>query len=458
MTLRTKFALLVACCALMLLGSYYLFSVSTARQAIVGYNAQAGARLSAAFVDTKQVQSVVDQLSAQSTPQVLINSLSQQFNQSFFVITQEEKVIADNITSQGYQFSFAALNGSYQFSVGEPGTRPTIVQMTSPQISLAQHSLFYIPQLVVSQSKQQAQIEQRLRNQFLWALLGLSALAIILSWFTAGYFLRPLADVQQGLIALQSGQFDTRISAARNDEVGRLLQQFNQLATWLQGLHQQYRQMNDDLAHELRSPLNAVMSRLEALQDQLLSPTSDQFRVMHEELRVITKLVDDLRLLSLTESNNLQVTMKPVDLNDLAQQVCERYQYQANNSGVTLTLESTARVQVMADPQRAQQILVNLISNAITYGASGGKVVINLFRQGKYGCASVSDQGQGLTPQQQQQVFERFFRTDKSRGSKSVGLGLSISAQLAQLQNGHLTVASTPGQGATFTLSLLHVS
>ena len=448
MNLRTKFTVLVAFCTLVLLGIFYLFSLNTAERAILGFNTRSAVELSTSIIERADVLAVLDEQDRAAAPEELVAKLSHAFADQFFVVIEDNQLASENITNTRRALTLVETDVGYQFQIQQEGTQPAIVQVSRPLVELDHLKVFFVPKVVLSQHNQQRALQQRLSHEFMWALFGLSGVAIFLSWVGAGYFLRPLILAEEGFKHLKAGKLQTRLSIRRDDEVGKLVKGFNDLAIWLEGLHQQYRQMNNDLAHELRSPLNAVTSRLEALEDGMIKPDAGQFKQMREEISAITALVEDLRLLSLSESTQLSLTLREVKLKPLLEQLVATYQ---SNANISLQLEST-NTSAWADPERTRQILVNLIDNAIRYGSE--PIVISVDTQASYLLLSVSDAGKGISDGDKARIFDRFFRSDSTRADGGLGLGLAISRQLALLQGGELAVEDNEPAGTRFILKL----
>ncbi|MCO1337057.1 HAMP domain-containing protein [Microbulbifer sp. OS29] len=137
-------------------------------------------------------------------------------------------------------------------------------------IQNATYSLIWMPELLANHGKKQDRLKEQLNNDFTLTLIALSLVAICLSWVGAWYFLRPLKVLKTNFTQLEQGQLDTRMTIERHDEVGEIIHSFNHLATWLQDMNRQYKQMSSDLAHEIRTPLTGMQSRIEAMQDGIV--------------------------------------------------------------------------------------------------------------------------------------------------------------------------------------------
>ena len=234
-----------------------------------------------------------------------------------------------------------------------------------------------------------------------------------------------------------------------------ILSSFNRLAAWLQGLHQQYKQMNSDLSHELRTPLNAMQSRIEAMEDGIVPISKEQLALLSKELTSINQLIDDLSLLSLTESNQLKLQPEEVNLSELMDRLKTRYTLQAQRDEVTLISEIQENIVHYVDELRLRQILINLIDNAFKYGADGKKIQITLTRASSGIEIIIQDYGKGISLEQQRSIFERFYRVQTSRtDNNSLGLGLPICKQLSSLMDIALELKSDLNQGTKFKLTL----
>ena len=222
------------------------------------------------------------------------------------------------------------------------------------------------------------------------------------------------------------------------------------------------REFTADASHELRTPLSILLTSTDAIQRDkatALSPFSQQvLDDMREEIRKMAKLVSDLLTLARADGGAAILQKATFDLHQMAIQVLRALQPLAQDKALRLTLGSPDVLSVTADNERIRQLLFILLDNAIKYTPSGGSIRLTLAVDAQHGSIriTVSDTGIGIAPEEQQQIFERFYRSDKvrSREQGGTGLGLSIAAWIVSAHNGTFSVASTPGQGATFTVLL----
>ncbi len=463
MKIKTKFTLLVAVCTLLLLGVNYAISVYSANKAIIEFNQRSAVILSSAILEQEQVADFIAALPAPQTINTTSKALFAAYPEQAIVVVSDKQVVLDNVSTLGANLTMREVDSGFQFEVGRDGTFPSIVQIGGEQHSLVfenkNYLLFWFPKAVLSRNIQQNALSEDLNYSFLSSLVILSAIAIVLSWLGAGYFLRPLQTVSKGFATIKSGDLNARLAVERHDEVGELINGFNQLASWLQGLHQQYEQMNSDLSHELRTPLNALKSRLEAIEDGLLQPNVEQIQQMQEELAVVLRIVEDLNLLSLADEQVIKLHIEKVDVGLLATNLVEQYRERSTGTNVILSSEIEQGSFAQLDKARLRQVLVNLLDNAFKYGAGGGCISLKVKRVEGVVNIIVADNGVGLTMQQQELVFERFFRVQTSRTSfNNLGLGLPICKHLVELMGGEISLGSAPQQGCEFKVSFSEAS
>ncbi|UCH51419.1 MAG: sensor histidine kinase, partial [Chloroflexota bacterium] len=212
-----------------------------------------------------------------------------------------------------------------------------------------------------------------------------------------------------------------------------------------------------DVAHELRTPLSILQGNIEAIIDGVLPIESDNLNSLHQETMLLTRLVEDLRTLSLAEAGQLRFQPEAVDLKALLQQVIGQYQAQLVSKRTEVILESPEDLpQAWADPDRTAQVIRNLLNNAFNYTPEGGAITIRLASSPRGITVSVIDTGTGIPPEDLPYVFDRFYRVDRSRARSTggSGLGLAIVKQLVEVQGGRVWVESTSGKGSTFYFDL----
>ena len=291
------------------------------------------------------------------------------------------------------------------------------------------------------------------------ALLAASVIAIasaaIVSLAVAARIARPIGTMATAARRIAAGHYGERVTAAEPDELGELAESFNAMAASLESTERRRLQLVGDVAHELRTPLTTLDGYLEGLEDGVIKPTDETWQLLRSETRRLTRLVNDLADLWRAEERQLTLDAGSVDLGPLAAEAAERFAPVAGQRQVRLEVEGQARA--WADRDRVTQILSNYVSNAIRHAPPESAVVIRCAELDGKARLSVTDSGPGLTLEQLEAVFQRFYRLDpaRSRVEGGSGIGLAIVAALAGAMGGRAWAQSPgPGRGSTFSVEL----
>jgi signal transduction histidine kinase len=290
----------------------------------------------------------------------------------------------------------------------------------------------------------------------IWSLLIGTTTAGGLSYWVSQRIMQRLAEMEQITQKLAAGQLDARLPQSEIPELNRLSNSFNRMAASLEGVEQRRRELVGDLTHELRTPLTVVRGYLEELAYGELEPSPEIYQRLARETKRLECLVNDLQELSKAEAGYLSINLQPVNLRSLLESLVEKFADQILEEGPVLRLECPPQLPlVIADIDRTEQVLVNLLGNAIRYTAEGSITVRVWTEPGKLWIA-VIDTGIGIALEDLPHIFERFFRTDRSRtrNSGGTGIGLTISRRLVELQGGQISVESQVGKGSTFRFFL----
>jgi signal transduction histidine kinase len=300
-------------------------------------------------------------------------------------------------------------------------------------------------------------------NRSTWlSSLAAGGLALVLGIFLFRQTVGPVRSVTSAAQRIAAGELDQRVPVTSRDEIGQLAVAFNQMAESLAHDQQLRRNMNAGIAHELRTPLSVMQANLEAMLDGVLSPTPQELTLLHEKTLLLSRLVADLRLLSLAEAGQLKLEYRPVDLAALLKSEAAHMQVQAEQRHIHLETELQEPLPTLqADADRIRQVLSNLLGNALRYTDAGGRIVIRAFEPRQSNnvrevVVEVSDNGQGIAPEDLPYLFDHFYRADKSRSRASggSGIGLAIVKQLVEAHRGRVWVESKVGKGATFSFAL----
>lgn len=293
----------------------------------------------------------------------------------------------------------------------------------------------------------------------IWAIIFGASAAGGLSYLAAERITKPLTHLKDVTQKLAAGNLEERVAESSIPEFNQLGQSFNRMAHSLENVEKRRRELISDLTHELRTPLTVVGGYLEELADGSIPPSADLYQRLLRETRRLERLTSDLQELSKAEAGYLSINVQPVQLLPLLQGLVEKFQDQLLEEGPVLRLDAAPELPLaLADLDRTEQILVNLLGNAIRY-TEKGHIYLSAWQEkadpGKLWIA-ITDTGIGINAIDLPYVFERFWRADKSRyrGSGGTGLGLAITRRLVELQGGEIVVDSTPGQGSQFRFYL----
>ena len=293
------------------------------------------------------------------------------------------------------------------------------------------------------------------RAILLAALLSLGAALIGASLLTAG-MLKPVQELTSAARALAGGDLTRRVTVRTRDEVGALSEAFNHMGDSLQQAETLRRDMTADIAHELRNPLSVMQARVEAVIDGVYPPTPENLEPVLEQTRLLSRLVEDLRTLALADAGQLPLEQTEISLSGLVERTASGYAAQAEASGVDLRLHLAPDVRVNADPGRIEQVVGNLLANAVRHAPRGTPVDVSLEVGDGRARLEITDRGEGIPAEALPYVFERFYRADRSRSRDmgGTGLGLAISRQIVQAHEGTITAANRPEGGAAFIVEL----
>jgi two-component system sensor histidine kinase BaeS len=292
--------------------------------------------------------------------------------------------------------------------------------------------------------------------------LVVAPVALIASVMLAGLIYRALQPVNRMAMTarqMMAGELNQRILLQPENELGELARSLNTMAGQLQQQDKLRRQLVNDVAHELRGPLTNIQCGLESIQDGLVSPDSTALASLHEETMLLKRLVTDLQELALTESGQLDLVYEPIRPVDVVTVAVQAMQTQIQAKDIVLRLAVAEDLPpVSADAGRIQQVLQNILGNALHYTPAGGHIVLTANSHDNEMVFRIQDSGEGIPSDKLADVFERFYRVDPSRSRETggSGLGLAIVKQLVQAHHGRVWAESRPGKGAAiiFTLPL----
>jgi signal transduction histidine kinase len=292
---------------------------------------------------------------------------------------------------------------------------------------------------------------------FIWAGLLAVAFALLLTFVLSRRILAPVKALTQAARRLGKGDFSQRVHVKDKGEVGELAQSFNSMAGDLERAEQLRRDMVADAAHELRTPLSNIKGYLEAIRDGLKKPDATTIRSLNEEASVLSRLVDDLQELSLADAGKLKLVCRKEDISKIINEVVTALKPQAMAKGLKLAVKPAEKLPpVNVDSHRIKQVLRNLLENAVVHTSRGGSITVEAHEEGGQVKVSVADTGEGIPSKDLANIFERFYRVDKSRARATggSGLGLTIAKRLVEAHGGSIEAQSKLRKGSRFTFTL----
>ena len=295
-------------------------------------------------------------------------------------------------------------------------------------------------------------------NQYiLWGGLIAGGIALVITFFLSRRILAPIRALTSAARHLGRGDFSQRVQIKDRSELGELANTFNSMASDLERAEQLRRNLVADVAHELRTPLSNLRGYLEAARDGVIKPDTDTIRSLDEEAALLSRLVDDLQDLSLAEAGKLKLVLQAEDLPQLISQTIATAQAQAVAKRVLVSIDLPDKLpQVSIDSHRISQVLRNLLENAVAHTTKDDSITLAARQQGNWVEVSVTDTGEGIPAEDLPNVFERFYRVDKSRARATggSGLGLTIAKRLVEAHGSKIEVKSEPGKGSCFSFTV----
>lgn len=297
----------------------------------------------------------------------------------------------------------------------------------------------------------------RLNSAALQAGLIALVIALILAILLAEGILRPVRQLTRAAEKVAGGDWAHEVPVKGKDELTILAHSFNKMVNSLRQSEERRQRMTADIAHELRTPLAVQRAHLEALQDGIYPLTTENLQPILSQNSLLTRLVNDLRILALAESGELPIQKQSVNVQGFLAGLEERFRPAAQERRIRLLVESQEDCpDIQADPDRLTQIFTNLVGNALRYTPPGGEIRVASAYSGHQVIIQVSDNGSGIPAEDLPNIFERLYRGDKARAREDggSGLGLAIARQLAEAHGAMLTAENKSEGGACFTFSI----
>ncbi|WP_040951559.1 sensor histidine kinase [Gorillibacterium massiliense] len=312
---------------------------------------------------------------------------------------------------------------------------------------------------VMASTKHRDSSVAAVQNLLILSGIGAFLLALGMTWIISQMMSRPLIQMQRATKRIAAGELDTRVSVGSKDEIGSLAAAINDLAQDLKRYRDNRQQFFADISHELRTPITYLEGYANVLRERLYDTEEERDRylgIIAQEAKRIQALVDDLFELAKMDEGQIHLSPEWIDLGELVQQAAEKAEWKAREKGLQLNVHIPSSPPVVyADGLRMEQVMLNLLDNAVRY-TELGSIELRVEQTDKHAIVTVTDTGIGIPEEERPYVFDRFYRVEKSRSRQfgGTGLGLPIVKKLIELHGGTVTVSGNTGSGTCFRLDI----
>jgi heavy metal sensor kinase len=296
------------------------------------------------------------------------------------------------------------------------------------------------------------------RKVFIITMVILFALAVVVGWFMARRALEGVETVTRTARRISEANLEKRVPVKkRADEIDQLALTFNQMLDRIENLVTGIREMSDNIAHDLKSPITRIrgIAEVSLTSGSSLKEYESMAAGTIEECDRLLDMINTMMIISRTEAGVNQFDYQKMDIANIVRDACDIFQSPAEDKGHTMTCSGDENINIYGDIRLIQRMVANVLDNAIKYTPVNGKIDVTVSTGGDQTVQiTVKDNGMGISGRDLEHIFERFYRCDPSRSQAGTGLGLSFARAAARAHNGDITVASTPGEGSTFTVML----
>ncbi|WP_396243796.1 two-component system sensor histidine kinase BaeS [Hafnia paralvei] len=362
----------------------------------------------------------------------------------------------DTLPPHGWRTPFWVIDSRNRKMVGPPGDIPS--EGTRQPVMYQGQTVGWVvttpPERLTRNTDINFDLQQRRTSWIIVALATLLAAAV--TWALSRSMLAPVKRLVNAMHKLAAGNFSTRVEVESRDELGKLAQDFNQLAITLEKNEHMRRALMADVSHELRTPLAVLRGELEAMQDGVRQMTQDSLASLQAEVETLTKLVNDLHQLSMSDAGALAYRKQHIDVIHLVQFAASAFHDRFSLKNITLSLDLPEKACVFGDPDRLLQLFNNLFENSLRYTDGNGQLQV----KGQISDTALQlywqDSAPGVTDEQLEKIFERFYRAEgsRNRASGGSGLGLSICQNIVEAHSGVMVAEHSPLGGLTISLQL----
>jgi heavy metal sensor kinase len=292
---------------------------------------------------------------------------------------------------------------------------------------------------------------------FITTMTFLIVVAAGIGWFMARRAVSGVEAVTRTAQKISGGTLEERVPVkTKGDEIDQLAITFNQMLDRIQALLTEIKEMSDNIAHDLRSPITRIrgIAEVTLTTGKSLGEYEAMAASTIEECDRLLELINTMLMISKAEAGVDHLTREEINLTEVVQEACKLFEPTAEDKGIVLSYHLPNKSRFLGDTQMIQRMLSNLLDNAIKYTPPGGSVRVSVSENDGQVVVSVKDTGIGISPRDLPHIFERFYRGDESRSQSGIGLGLSLARAIARGHGGDITTTSTPNQGSTFTITL----
>ncbi|CCQ93445.1 Histidine kinase [[Clostridium] ultunense Esp] len=351
----------------------------------------------------------------------------------------------------------ALLRGETVVSMGyNRGVNRSILAVAIPHLDEKRKLLgilfLYIPLATIS--------ETFAEMKWFWFLYGVAfyLLAILLSWWISRRISSPIRSMDEVAQAMAEGNYGKRVEVTSHDEIGHLGEVLNRLSTNLEEVENKRREFTANLSHELRTPLSYISGYSEALLEGKTPPEKEReyLEIVHRESLRLKRLVNDMLDLAQLEGENYPLKKDLFPFAQLVEEAVQPFRAAVEKKRQTLSLNLDPSVILEGDRDRLNQVIQNLVDNAVKYTPEGGEIAISLREEGEWVILEISDSGIGIPPESLPRIGERFYRVDRSRSRRQggTGIGVAIVKRILNNHGGMLQYESRLGEGTKATVKL----
>lgn len=300
-------------------------------------------------------------------------------------------------------------------------------------------------------------IREDFREYLAWPLLIIIILSMLVGWFMARRALSGVVALTRTANAVADGALNERVPVkGRKDEIDHLAMTFNVMLERINVLIQGMKETNDNIAHDLRSPITLMRGIAEAA--LMNNPSSDTYHALAgdiiEQCDGLLGMINTMLDISEAEAGVVKLVMEEIDIVPIVQDAVGLFSPMAEDKHIDMKIEVPDHIRLYSDKRKIQRLLGNLLDNAIKFTPPNGTIAISVCGNEKQVTIAIRDTGIGMSEEDRKRIFERFFRSDKSRSEPGSGLGLSLARAFAYSLGGSITATSVPGQGSTFMVTL----